>query len=119
MNNILVVDDHSFFSTYLSHNLSEKEYHIDSVREPDEALRRIEESKPDIVLLDLFLNGFEGWDLLRDIKDHDPHLPVIIISTYDSFRYDPRSALADGYVLKDVMTDTLKEKIKELLHQAP
>jgi CheY-like chemotaxis protein len=68
------------------------------------------------VLLDLYLNGFEGWDLLRDTKKLAPKLPVLIITAYDNYRDEPRASLADGYIVKDFkIFDTLKQRIAGIL----
>ena len=78
-----------------------------------EALR---DSRPDLVLLDLYLDGFEGLDLLQDIKSRYPDLPVLIVTAYDSYMDDPRLAKADGYVIKSFAgLDKLKQKIAEVL----
>ena len=76
----------------------------------------LKDSKPDLVLLDLYLDGFEGWDVLRDIKSKYPRLPVVIVTAYDSYVDDPRSSQADAYVVKSFAAlDGLKQKIAECL----
>jgi DNA-binding response OmpR family regulator len=72
-------------------------------------------SQPDIVLLDLYLDGPEGFGLLEDMKRQYPHLPVIIVTAYDSYRDDPRVSHADGYVVKSIHFDELKLKIARVL----
>ena len=80
----------------------------------------LENSKPDLVLLDLFLNGFEGWNVLHEIKRKDPHLPVLIVTAYDTYADDPRLSQADGYMVKSfVHLDELKHKIADVLGQKP
>jgi two-component SAPR family response regulator len=85
------------------------------VGDGDSLILDLDEVRPDLVLLDLCINGFEGWDLLKQIKRYDKRIPVIILTAYDSFSGDPRLSQADGYVIKDFVTDTLKEKIAETL----
>jgi DNA-binding NtrC family response regulator len=113
MANILIVDDQPYLKEILTDELSHREHHIESIENPDAVITSLEEHKPDIVLLDLYLRGFEGWDILRDIKQKDPQLPVIIVSAYDNFMDDPRVGIADGYVVKDARMDKLKETISE------
>jgi two-component SAPR family response regulator len=55
------------------------------------------------------VNGYE------EIKGHDPTVPVLIVTAYDTFLEDPRLAHADGYVIKSFNTDELKKKIHEKL----
>jgi DNA-binding NarL/FixJ family response regulator len=54
---------------------------------------------------------------LHNIKKKDPHLPVIIYTAYDSYREDPRLSEADGYVIKSIALDELKNKIANVLSQ--
>ena len=75
-------------------------------------------SEPDLVLLDLYLNGFEGWDVLEDIKRKYPHLPVLIVTAYDNYAEDPRLFKADGYILKDFhVIERLRKAIADLLYR--
>jgi DNA-binding response OmpR family regulator len=115
MAHILVVDDQPYVGEFLSEELSDEGHQIACVKRADHVMSALEESRPDVVLLDLYLDGFEGWDLLDKIKKHDPSLPVLIVSAYDSFRNDPRLSRADGYVIKSFNIDHLKEKIHEKL----
>jgi len=69
-----------------------------------------------LVLLDLYLNGFQGWDVLNDIKSVYPHLPVLIVTAYDSYADDPRASQADDYVIKSFGAfEGLKKKIAKVL----
>jgi DNA-binding response OmpR family regulator len=73
--------------------------------------------RPDLVLLDLYLDGADGWELLRDIKRQHPQLPVLIVTAYDSFVDDPRLSQADGYFVKSLDFIDLKQKIADLLRR--
>ena len=119
MEHIMIVDDQPFYAAYLAGDLEKIGYGVEVVSLAEEVLIRIEETKPDLVLLDLYLGGFEGFDLLRDIKFRIPHLPVIILSAYDTFRIDPRTERADAYEIKNIDTDKIKEKVSELLRHKP
>ncbi len=116
MSHIMIVDDQPFVLEFLSQDLAGDGHRITCVKKSDELMENIRKAKPDIILLDLFLNGFEGWDLLREIKRDQPTLPVLILSAYDSFRDDPRTELADGYIVKDVRTDRLLGEINHILN---
>jgi DNA-binding response OmpR family regulator len=115
MAEILVVDDQPYIGELLADELADEGHHVTCVQDADYLMSFLEESRPDVVLLDLYLEGFEGWNLLDKIKRYDPSLPVLILSAYDSFADDPRLAEADGYVIKDINTDQLKQKIHENL----
>jgi len=115
MANILIIDDHPYLEGLLSEHLSEQDYRITSAVNVDEAVEKLSWCRPDIVLLDLHLDGFERWDLLHRIKLEDSRLPVLIVTAYSGSFNEPRSAEADGYVIKDIYIDTLKKKIEDLL----
>ena len=72
------------------------------------------------MLLDLYLNGFEGWNVLQDIKHKDPQTRVLIVTAYDSYANDPRVSQADGYWVKSFVDfDKLKRKISDILERKP
>jgi len=116
MTSILIVDDQPHLQELFSQELVDKGYKVRGVPNAESARRYLRDSKPDLVLLDLYLNGFEGWDLLREIKSNYPRLPVLIVTAYDSYVDDPRVSQADGYIIKGFGTlDRLKQKIAEVL----
>ena len=116
MASILIVDDQSYIQELFSQELMDEGYKVLSTGDAESARVYVENSKPDLVLLDLCLNGLEGWDLLHDIKSKDPHLPVIIVTAYDTYVDDPRVSQAAGYVVKSVVHfDELKQRIADVL----
>ena len=112
MTNILVVDDQPYIGEIFSEELADEGYRVESVSDAESIWKYLADYHPDLVLLDLYLNGFEGWKILNDIKEKEPHLPVLIFTAYDSFAEDPRLGSADGYLIKSLtVLDELKEKI--------
>jgi len=100
----------------LIHELMEEGYELAGVGDAKSVWSYFARSRPDLVLLDLFLEGFEGFDLLREIKRRDPDVAVLIVSAYDSFVEEARLAEADGYIIKNFVTfDELKEEIRRVL----
>jgi CheY-like chemotaxis protein len=113
---ILVVDDQAYVREFLSEELGQDGYTVASAGDADSIWRFLETSKPDLVLLDLCLEGFQGWDLLEGLKQKTPDLPVLILTAYDTYADDPRASQADGYVVKSfVALDRLKREISEIL----
>jgi DNA-binding response OmpR family regulator len=119
MANILLVDDQPYMGEFLAEELAEAGHNLKWVGSNDELILELEEDTPDLILLDLYMNGFEGWSLLARIKGREERIPVVILTTHDFFSKDPRLALADGYVIKDFLTDKLKSKIGEVLGLKP
>ena len=117
MASILIVDDQAYLRELLAQELTNEGYSVDGVADAEGAKAYVENSKPDLVLLDLYLSGFEGWNVLNDIKHKDPLLPVLIVTAYDTYVDDPRVSQADGYFVKSfVHFDELNQKIADILH---
>ena len=115
MATILLVDDQPYMGEFLTEELADMGHDLKWISDGDSLVVELDQNHPDLVLLDLYLNGFEGWDLLDHIKTHDETIPVIVLTAYDSFSGDPRLSRADGYVIKNIFTDKLKEKIIQTL----
>ena len=115
MTKILIVDDHQCVRELVSEELTFEGYRVIEAGDPESLRGHLIFSRPDLVLLDLYLDGAEGFELLHDIKKQNPDLPVIIFTAYDSFADDPRRSQADGYVIKSVVFDELKGKIADVL----
>jgi DNA-binding NarL/FixJ family response regulator len=85
--------------------------------EANSALRLIGELKPDLVMLDISLNGPDGLDLLKTIRARDPNLPVLILSMMDEALYAERGlrAGANGYIMKQQATEQVLVAIRRIL----
>lgn len=117
MPNVLIVDDQECIRELVAEELIREGYQVAGVGDAESITGHLRVSRPDLVLLDLYLDGPDGWDVLGDIKRQDPNLSVIIFTAYDSFLDDPRLSQADGYVVKSVCFDELKRKVADALHR--
>jgi DNA-binding response OmpR family regulator len=115
MSCIMLVDDQPLTRRFLSEELSAFGHALIYVDNPDDVLESIKDSAPDIVLLNILLHNFEGWDLVREIKLFKPSLPVLIFSIYESLKDDPRAAQADARVIHDFGTEKMIREINSLL----
>jgi DNA-binding NtrC family response regulator len=115
MANILVVDDQRCVRDLLSEELILEGYRVHGVGDVASVSGYLRFSRPDLVLLDLCLDEADAFGLFYEIKRQAPDLPVIIFTAYDSYREDPRLSQADGYVIKSMVLDELKEKIAGVL----
>jgi DNA-binding NtrC family response regulator len=82
MLNILIVDDEAFIRENLERILAEDGYRPFSTESGAEAVKKVSEEDVDLVLLDLNLAGKSGLDVLRELKEVDPEVLVIIITGY-------------------------------------
>jgi CheY-like chemotaxis protein len=116
MVHILIVDDRSYLCELFPHELMGENCRITCASNKESVKRCLAGSMPDMVLLEISLHGFEGWEVLHYIKTANPHLPVFIVTSYDNYPNDPRAGEADGYMLKDfIHLELLKEKITRAL----
>jgi DNA-binding response OmpR family regulator len=111
MPKILVVDDQEHVRLLYSEELKEAGYEVITAESGYKLLERIEEEKPDLVTLDIKMVGYNGLDILQDIRNDFYVLPVILSTAYDSFKEDVRSIAADFYVVKSFDLTELKKKI--------
>jgi CheY-like chemotaxis protein len=116
--NILVVDDQPYVGEILTEEFSHEGYRFSSVSDVNEVWNQLRDSQTDLVLLDLYLEEYMGWEVLHAIKKQHPDLPVLILSAYDTFSEDPRLSQADGYVVKSFSDfDKLKQTIADILQK--
>ena len=111
MAKILVVDDEEHIRLLYSEELSESGYEVITAESGYQLLERIEEEKPDLVILDIKMVDYNGLDLLQDIRNQFYDLPVILSTAYDTFKEDMKSIAADYYVIKSFDLTELKSKI--------
>lgn len=117
MPNVLIVDDQRCIRELVAEELISEGYKVVGIGNAESINRHLKNSRPDLVLLDLYLDGLNGWNVLGDIKRQDPNLSVIIFTAYDSFLDDPRLSQADDYVIKSVCLDELKQKVANALNR--
>jgi DNA-binding response OmpR family regulator len=117
MANILIADDQCCVQELLCEELADEGYGVKTAGDAESVRTQIRSSRPDLLLLDLYLDGPNGFELLRYIKKQDPDVPVIIFTAYDSYVDDPRLCQADGYVVKSSDFVELKKKIADVLSQ--
>ena len=73
---------------------------------------------PDIMILDISLNGPDGLELLKNIRATDPDLPVLILSMHDEAIYAERAlrARANGYIMKQEATEKVLVAVRRILN---
>src|SRR5215208_6942106 len=124
---VLVVEDDERTAAFLADNLRADGFRVAVASEPGEAIRAIEVRRPDLVLLDLSLNGSSGLAVLDRVRSADgvgtridPALPVIILSgssgEIDRVRGFARGA--DDYVVKPFSYNETLARVRAVLRRA-
>src|SRR4029079_13657355 len=80
-------------------------------------MKSIALASPDVVVVDIMLNGGDGIELCRQVKDTWPKLPVLVLSMHEESLYAERALRAGalGYIMKQAPQDTVMAAIRRVL----
>ncbi|MFH1382822.1 MAG: response regulator transcription factor [Chloroflexota bacterium] len=113
---VLLVDDHQVVRDGLR-TMLRREKGIEIVGEGangEEALARVEELSPDVVLMDIKMPGIDGIELTRQMKQKHASCNIILLTLYDEYLTRAMDAGAVGYLLKDIKREELTDAIRQV-----
>ena len=116
---IAIVDDHTLIREGLKY-LIENEDDLECcgfAANTQDAIRLVQETKPDLVTVDITMPGRNGLELIKDLISFAPGLPTLVISMHDETLYAQRvlKAGAKGFVMKDAGSQTLLKAMRQVL----
>ena len=119
MKKILVAEDDLASRELVREILETCGYQVLEARDGREALQRVEETAPDLVILDIQMPGLDGSAVLRQLRQDSrfTSLPVVAVTSY-AMRGDREKALAagfDAYLTKPLNAAALKKQLEQLL----
>jgi DNA-binding response OmpR family regulator len=124
MGNILVIDDEEGLRHTLGRVLRQAGYEVTTAGEGNEALRLVnsgyENASPfDVVYLDIRLPGMDGLQVLKEIRQRDAHLPVILLTAFGSLStaLEALRLGATDYLLKPIDPEVLVARTRVLLDE--
>lgn len=115
---VLLIDDHALFRIGLRELLERRGIEvIDAVGECDAGIRRVTETGPDVVLLDMRMPQASGVEVLRRLRERGQTMPVAMLTTSADERdvIDSLQAGAQGYLLKDMEPDELIDALGQIV----
>src|SRR5579875_3014485 len=119
---VLVVEDEAALATMLRYNLEKQGFRVDEAVDGQEALTRIAESQPDLVLLDWMLPVMSGIEVCRQIRrrPNTRDLPVIMVTarTEDGDAVRGLNTGADDYITKPFNMEALLARMRALLRRS-
>ena len=119
---VLVVEDEAPLMTLLRYNLERQGFRVEEAADGQEALLRVAESKPDLVLLDWMLPSLSGIEVCRQLrrKPATRDLPIIMLTarTEDQDTVRALDTGADDYVTKPFAMEGLVARIRALLRRS-
>ncbi|MEW6734115.1 MAG: response regulator transcription factor [Acidobacteriota bacterium] len=115
---ILITDDHTLFRECIHHMLDAVQDMevIGEAANTREALNKVQELAPDVILMDIGMPGRSSIEAVQQIKKTHPNTKIIFLTMYDDQEYIIQclKASADGYVLKDTPSSQLINGIREV-----
>ena len=119
---ILVVEDEAPLLTLLRYNLEKQGFRVEEAADGQEALLRVAETKPDLILLDWMLPALSGLEVCRQIRRRPAtrDLPIIMVTarTEDQDAVRALDMGADDYIAKPYAMEALLARIRALLRRS-
>lgn len=120
MFHILVVDDDKNTRLFLTAVLEEAGYTVTTAVNGEDALRKMDSSHVDLVVLDIMMPHMDGYEFTRLIRESDAHLPILMVSA-KQLPADKHKGFAvgtDDYITKPIDEEEMLYRIKALLRRA-
>jgi len=120
---ILIVDDEPDIIEFLEYNLRREGYEVFSAGNGEEGLRKAEEVRPDLIILDIMMPIMDGVEVCRQLRARDAFKSTII--TFLTAREEDYSQIAaldtggDDYITKPIRPRVLLARVKALLRRGP
>jgi CheY-like chemotaxis protein len=123
MKRILVVDDNQTICEFLERRLKARGYDVTSVLSGDEALTRVQQEKPDLILLDIVMPGTDGLEVARILRNNKDSslIPIIMVTAKANdlqSRLDKAELQIEGHVAKPFMTEQLLGEIERVIERS-
>lgn len=119
MAKVLVVDDEPNIVLSLEFLMEQAGFEVVTAEDGEQALARVKDGQPDLLLLDISLPGISGFDVLERLRSEEAtaQLPIIMLTAHgrDVEREKGMALGADDYITKPFSTQSLVEKVKTLL----
>jgi len=119
---ILVVEDEAPLLTLLRYNLEKQGFRVEEAADGQEALVRVAEARPDLVLLDWMLPTLSGIEVCRQIRRRPGtrDLPIIMVTarTEDQDAVRALDTGADDYIAKPFAMEALLARVRALLRRS-
>jgi CheY-like chemotaxis protein len=112
---VLVVDDDDAILASVREILELEGYPVVTATNGAEALRRIEEERPALVLLDMRMPGLNGWDVARILRERGLAVPILVMTAAQDARRWAAQIGASGYLAKPFDLDDLLGTVERLL----
>ena len=115
---IFIVDDHPLLRRGLAELINQEadKTFCGEAEDSPTAMKLISQVKPDLVIVDISLKGYNGIELIKNIKAFDPKIQILVLSMHDESVYAMRvlRAGAKAYVMKQEVVDKVMEAVRRI-----
>ena len=115
MKRILVADDEMSIRLLYSEELREEGYEVFTASNGKEALEVVAKEPLDLIILDIKMPEMSGIEVLRQIKEKYPNLPVLLSSAYSEYKQDFGTWASEEYLVKSSDLEDLKAAVRKHL----
>jgi CheY-like chemotaxis protein len=114
---ILLADDSVTIQKVVELTFMDEDYEVVAVGNGDEAIAKLDEVSPDLVIADVHMPGASGYEVCRAAKERNPDLPVmLLVGTFEAFQADDAQAAgADAHLKKPFDSQELLRRVEDLL----
>ena len=112
---LLLVDDDKGIRILYKGEFEDEGYEVMTAATGVEGLEIFKERRPDLVILDLQMPEVDGIEVLRQMKEHDSSVPVILSTAYQDYKQDFAAWACEEYVAKSTNLDNLKIAVKKYI----
>lgn len=121
MTRVLIIDDDPDVRFVMNTLMTQQGYEVMTAESREDALVKLEEFAPSVILLDVLLSGTDGRELCREIRSQSgqniQHIPVIMISAHPGAAENISSYGANDFISKPINTHYLLSKIESFTRQ--
>ncbi|HWJ78651.1 MAG TPA: response regulator transcription factor [Niallia sp.] len=120
MKKILVVEDELAISMVLGAYIENAGYHVTYAYNGEEALQKVEEEIPSLILLDVMMPGMDGWEVLKHIRKKSA-CPVIMLTALSDTDQKLKGfeGGADDYITKPFVAEEVIARVQAVLRRSP
>ncbi len=117
MKSILVVDDEEHIRLLFQDELTDEGYHVRTAASAREGWEKLKERMPDLVILDIRMPEQSGLEMLEELRQRYPHLPIIMCTALKALQddYTIWESQVAAFVSKPVDLDDLIVKVQDAI----
>jgi DNA-binding response OmpR family regulator len=118
MSKVLIIDDDPDVRTVMNVLMKKQGYEVATARSKEDALFKLRDFQPSVILLDVLLSGTDGREFCREIKRNEEmkNVPVIMVSAHPGAAENINNYGADDFISKPIDTVRLLEKVERFLN---